>query len=192
MQAALLAVERNRMSMFAKYRRLLVATVLSCAVGAAQAQEAKAQAETGALADGVSSVVGIAAGAPLNPILPLLGAAFKAATFQHAESLPETERPRAYAMAAAGWQGSAAGNACAAASLLSGGSFLPACIAVGGAWGWKTWNASERERLDAQRCAAPRPPPRKRKLRCPIVRKRVEPAVAPAQFVITAQEMGRP
>src|SRR3954471_23016567 len=192
MQAALLAVEGNRMSMFAKYRRLLVATVLSCAVGAAQAQEAKAQAQTGALADGVSSVVGIAAGAPLNPILPLLGAAFKAATFQHAESLPETDRPRAYAMAAAGWQGSAAGNACAAASLLSGGSFLPACIAVGGAWGWKTWNASERERLDAERCAALRASARKPKLRCAFMQRRVEVAAAPVRTPILAQDLVAP
>ena len=180
------------MSMFAKSRRVMVATVISCSVCAAQAQEAKAQAQTGAVADGVSSVVGIAAGAPLNPILPILGVAFKAATLQHAETLPENERPRAYAMAAAGWQGSAAGNACAAVSLLSGGSFLPACIAVGGAWGWKTWNASERERLDAERCAALRASARKPKLRCPVVRKRVQPAATSAQFVITAQEMGSP
>src|SRR3954470_10987020 len=191
MRAALLAVEGNRMSMFAKSRKVIVLTIFSWSVCAAQAQEAKAQAQTGAVADGVSSVVGIAAGAPLNPLLPILGVAFKAATFQHAESLPEAERPRAYAMAAAGWQGSAAGNACAALSLLSGGSFLPACLAVGGAWGWKTWTASERERLDAERCAALRAKARKPKLRCPVVRKRVELAAAPVPSVILSQEMGR-
>ena len=180
------------MSMFAKYRKVIVAAVLSSVLCYAQAQEAKAQAQTGAVADGVSSVVGIAAGAPLNPVLPVLGVAFKAATLQHAESLPESERPRAYAMAAAGWQGSAAGNACAAVSVLSGGSFLPACFAVGAAWGWKTWNASERERQDAERCAALRASARKPKLRCPVVRKRVQPVAAPVQSVITAQEMGMP
>lgn len=180
--------------MVAKYRRVIVAAMLSALAGAGQAQEAREQAHTGAVADGVSSVVGIAAGAPLNPLLPVVGAAFKAATLQHAESLPETERPRAYALAAAGWQGSAAGNACFAASVLSGGSFLPACIAVGAAWGWKTWSESEGERLEAERCAAMRTSARKPRMRCPVVRKRVERPAAPPPTTtfITAQEFGRP
>ncbi len=179
--------------MFAEYRQLVLASVLSAAVGAAQAQEAKAQAHTGAVADGVSSFVGIAAGTPVNPLLPVLGVAFKAATFRHAESLPETERPRAYAMAAAGWQGSAAGNACAAVSVLSGGSFLPACIVVGVAWGWKTWNGSERERRDAERCAKLRASARKPKLRCAFMRQGVElAAAAPAPKFVAAQDMVAP
>jgi hypothetical protein len=181
------------MTMFGQYRKVIVAAVLSAAFCAAQGQEAKAQARTGAVADGVSSVVGLAAGAPLNPLLPVLGVAFKAATLKHAESLPETERPRAYALAAAGWQGSAAGNACAVVSVLSGGSFLPACIVVGAGWGFKTWNESEVERGDAERCAARRASAHKPKLRCPLVRPRIaRAAVAPAQMVITAQEFGTP
>lgn len=179
--------------MFAKYRRVILAALLPLAACAAQAQEAKAQAQTGAVADGVSSVVGIAAGAPVNPLLPLVGAAVKAATFRHAETLPETERPRAYAIAAASWQGSAAGNACFAASVLSGGSFLPACVAVGAAWGWKTWNESERERLEADRCAALRTSSRKPKMRCPVVRQGVQKAAPPAPvWSVTAQEYGMP
>lgn len=142
------------MAMCEEYRKLVLAAVLWAAMAAAQAQEAQAQARAGAVADGVSAVVGLGAGVPVNPLLPVLGVAFKAATFRRAESLPETERPRAYALAAASWQGSAAGNACAAVSVLSGGAFLPACVAVGVAWGWKTWKASERERRDAERCAA--------------------------------------
>lgn len=178
------------MTMFAEYRNVIVAAALFAALCAARAQEAQSQARSGAVADGVSSVVGIAAGAPVNPVLPVLGVAFKAATLQHAEGLPETERPRAYAMAAAGWQGSAAGNACAAMSVLSGGSFLPACIAVGAAWGWKTWTASERERRDAERCAALRASARKPKLRCPFMRHRIEraAAAAPARNYMTTQE----
>lgn len=181
------------MNMSAEYRLLIVAAVLCVALGAAQAQEAKAQAQAGAVADGVSSVAGIAAGVPVNPLLPVLGMALKEATFQHADSLPETERPRAYALAAASWQGSAAGNACAAMSVLSGGSFLPACLAVGAAWGWKTWTASERERKDAERCAALRTSSRKPKLRCPSVRRRVERVVAmPAPRFMASQEFGSP
>jgi hypothetical protein len=179
--------------MFAKYVKLLVVALLAATAAAAQAQEAEAQARAGAVADGVSSVVGIAAGAPLNPILPVVGAAFKAATLRHAESLPETERPRAYALAAAGWQGSAAGNACAAVSVLSGGSFLPACIAVGVGWGWNTWNASERERQEAERCATLRASTRKPKLRCALTRPRVQrPAAVPLQSAILVQEFGTP
>ena len=180
------------MTMYAQYRLVIVAVVLSAALGAAQAQEAKAQARAGALADGMSSVAGIAAGAPFNPLLPVVGVAVKAVTLQHAESLPETERPRAYALAAASWQGSAAGNACAVVSVASGGSFLPACIAVGAAWGWKTWNASERERRDAERCAALRTSARKQKLRCPVMRRRVERAAAPTPTFMAAQEFGTP
>lgn len=179
------------MTMYAECRKVMVAAVLSAAACAAQAQEAREQARAGAVADGVSSVVGIAAGAPLNPMLPVVGAAFKAATLQHAESLPEAERPRAYALAAASWQGSAAGNTCAALSVLSGGSFLPACIAVGVGWGYKTWNASERERQEAARCAALRKSAHKPKLRCPVVRRRVERPVPAATFM-TAQEFGTP
>lgn len=180
------------MRMFVEYRQVIVAAALSAALCAAHAQQAKEQARVGAVADGVSSVAGIAVGVPLNPLLPFFGAALKAATLQHAESLPEAERPRAYAMAAASWQGSAAGNACAAASVISGGAFLPACIAVGVGWGWKTWDASERERRDAERCAALRASSRKPKLRCPLVRHRIERAAAPAQNFMTAQEFGVP
>jgi hypothetical protein len=175
--------------MCADRRKPMLAAVLSAALCAAQAQEAKTQARAGALADGVSSVVGIAAGVPVNPLLPVLGMASKAATFRHAESLPETERPRAYALAAAGWQGSAAGNACAVVSVLSGGSFLPACVVVGAAWGWHTWTASERERRNAERCAALRASSRKPKLRCASTPRRIERAGAPAPRFIAAQDI---
>ena len=178
--------------MFADYRKPILAAVLSAALCTAQAQEAKAQARTGAVADGVSSVVGIAAGVPVNPLLPVVGIALKAATFRHAESLPETERPRAYAMAAASWQGSAAGNACAVVSVLSGGSFLPACVVIGVGWGWKTWNASEREWRDAERCARLRASAGKPKLRCAFKRQHVERPAAPARTVVAAQDLTAP
>lgn len=184
------------MPMSAEYRKLILAAALSAAPhaaqGQAQAQDAKSQAQAGAVADGVSSFVGIAAGTSVNPLLPVLGVAFKAATFHHAESLPEAERPRAYAMAAAGWQGSAAGNACAAVSILSGGSFLPACLLVGVGWGWKTWNATEGERQEAERCAAPRTAAGKLKPRCGVKRPRVEKTVPPVRTFLAAQDLVAP
>ena len=121
---------------------------------------------------------------PLHPLQ-------QAFVHQHAESLPETERPRAYALAAAGWQGSAAGNVCFVASVLSGGSFIPACIVVGVAWGWNTWNASEPERRDAERCAAMRERAHKPKLRCPFMKTHIE-RPAPAPGLITAQGLVAP
>jgi hypothetical protein len=178
--------------MFADYRKRMLAAVLAAAVCAAQGQQAKEQARTGAVADGVSSFIGIAAGAPVNPLLPVLGIAFKAATLKHAESLPETERPRAYALAAAGWQGSAAGNVCIVASVLSGGSFIPACVVIGVAWGWNTWTESEPERLDAERCAARRASAHKPKLRCASLKNRVQPAVVPVRTFIAAQDLVAP
>ncbi|NML47382.1 hypothetical protein HHL11_26775 [Ramlibacter sp. G-1-2-2] len=165
---------------------------LACAWCGPRAQEAEAQARFGAVADGVAGFVGVAAGLPLNPLLPGVGLAFKAATFQHAESLPETERPRAYALAAASWQGSAAGNACAAASVLSGGSFVPTCIAVGAAWGWKTWSDSERERRDSERCEVLRAFVGKPKLPCAFMPRGIEQAAAPAQAVVAAQDLVAP
>ena len=180
------------MSIFVQYRKLAWGAMLFAATCAASAQDAKTQAHEGAVADGVSSFVGIAAGAPVNPLLPVVGIAFKAATFRHAESLPEAERPRAYAMAAAGWHGSAAGNLCAAASALTGGSFLPACIAIGVAWGWKTWNATERERKDAARCAALRASARKAKARCASMPPRSRPVAVPAPVFVAAQDLVAP
>lgn len=178
--------------MFARHRKLVWAAILSAACCGAQAQEAKKQARTAAVADGMSSVVGIVAGVPLNPLLPVIGTAAKEAAFQHAESLPETERPRAYALAAASWQGSAAGNVCAAASVLSGGSFLPACVVVGVAWGMKTWDDSEPERRAAEKCAAMRASARKPKLRCPPASRTVVASAASSRSFITAQDLVAP
>lgn len=178
--------------MSAPYRKPVLATVLLATLCVAEAQEAKSQARVAAVADGVSSVAGIAMGAPLSPLLPVLGLAVKAVTFEHAESLPENERPRAYAFAAAGWQGSAAANACAALSALSGGSFLPACVVVGVAWGWKTWDDGERERQDAEHCAALGAAARKRELRCASLRDPAGSASAPARAFVAAQDLVAP
>jgi hypothetical protein len=174
-------------------RMALVAAVLSTAMGTAQGQEPEAQARTGAVADGVSSLLSVATGAvAVNPLLPVVGLGFKAATFHYTGGLPETERTGAYAFAAATWQGSAAANACATASALSGGAFLPACVAMGVAWGWKTWNESARERRLAERCAVLRDFVGKPKLPCAFMPRGLEQPEEPAQAIASANELVAP
>jgi hypothetical protein len=83
-------------------------------------------------------------------------------------------------------------------SVLTAGSFIPACIVVGVAWGWKTWTDSERERQEADRCAALRVKRHKPNLRCTFTRPKPErPASivrvkAPAPAFITAQDLVAP
>jgi hypothetical protein len=174
-------------------RTTLAAAVLSAALAATHAQQSEEQARTGAVADGVSSVLGVATGAiAVNPLFPLADLGVKAATLQYAERLPETERPGAYAFAAATWQGGAATNACATASALSGGSLLPACVAVGMAWGLKTWNESARERRLAERCDVLRTFVGKPNLPCAFMPRGIEPADDSPQTVVVAQSLVAP
>ena len=143
--------------------RWCAAAMLAAAAFSANAGSLQEQAVEGAVADGVSTALGIAAGAvELNPLGPLLGVGMKLAMMEYAKGLPETQRPGVYAKAASLWQGAAANNVCVAASLLSGGAFAPACIALGVAWGMKTWNDTEHERefwasCESQREAAQDP-----------------------------------
>ena len=137
--------------------RMAAAALLAAAACSAQAGSAKEEAEGGALADGLTTAVGLAAGAAeLNPLGPVLGIGVKYAVLEYAKTLPDEEKPAAYAAAASIWQGAAANNLCVAASLLSGGSFAPMCIALGVAWGAKTWNDSAAEREFWQACTSAR------------------------------------
>lgn len=174
-------------------RTTLAAAVLMAALGVGHAQQSEDQARTGAVADGVSSVVGVATGAiAVNPLLPLADLGVKAASLRYAEGLPETERPGAYAFAAATWQGGAATNVCATASALSGGVLVPACVAVGMAWGLKTWNESARERRLAERCDVLRTFVGKPNLPCAFMPPGIEPADSSPQTVVVAQSLVAP
>lgn len=133
---------------------VLLAVACSAVHRPAAAQEAQEQARGGAIADSLSTAMGLAAHVvDVHPLLPLAGLGFKAATLRYAESVPEVEQPATYAFAAATWQGTAANNVCMTVSVLTGGAFLPACVAVGLAWGMKTWNDTEPERRFWERCA---------------------------------------
>lgn len=135
--------------------RCCAAASLAMAAFTAHAGTAQEQATEGAVADGITTAVGLALGAvELNPLGPVIGIGVKYAVMEYAKGLPDTQRPAAYAAAATFWQGAAASNLCIAASLLSGGAFAPACIAVGVAWGAKTWSTTEHERQFWESCAA--------------------------------------
>jgi hypothetical protein len=163
--------------------RFVVAAMLAAALGCAHARSANDEAVGGAIADGVSTAVGIAAGAAeLNPLGPVLAVGMKLAVLQYAKGLPDTEQPAAYAAAASWWQGAAANNICVAASILSGGSFAPACLALGVAWGLKTWKDTEPERQFWEGCAMLRQYAQEPQLACryepPGAHESPEPALA--------------
>lgn len=134
--------------------QLVVAAILSASCCAVQAQNAKEQAFNAAITDGFSTAAGLlAAGIELNPLVPVLAVGMKTATFQYADALPEAEQPAVYAAAAAMWSGATASNLCITATLLTGGGFAPVCLALGAAWGVKTWNDTEHERKFWAECA---------------------------------------
>jgi hypothetical protein len=138
----------------ARLAKWSVAAVLATSFFSAHAATAEDNAWGGAIADGVSTAVGLAAGAAeLNPLGPVLAIGVKVAVMQYAKGLPDTERPAVHAAAASLWQGAAVNNVCVAASILSGGSFAPVCIVAGVAWGYKTWTDSEQERQFWEGCA---------------------------------------
>jgi hypothetical protein len=135
-------------------RQLAVAAVLAASFCSTYAQDTRGQAVNAAVADGLTTAMGLAAGAAeVNPVGPLMAMGMKAVLLRYAEGLPDTEQPAVYAVAASMWSGAAANNLCVTAAILSGGSFAPACVALGVAWGMKTWKESETERQFWEGCA---------------------------------------
>lgn len=143
-----------RLRSFTGLRTLVAAAAISAALPAVHAQEARQQARNAAVADGVTTAVGIALGAAeMNPLGPVLAVSLKAVALGYVDKLPEVEQPNAHAVMASVWSGFSANNVCITAALLTGGSFAPACVAVGLGWGVKTWKDTERERLFWEGCA---------------------------------------
>jgi hypothetical protein len=161
---------------FLLLRRIAFIAALAAGPCCVHAQDAKGQAFQAAVADGLSSAAVLATGAvSLNPLAPVLSFGLNVATLQYAESLPENERPAAYASASAVWSGTTANNLCiTVAFLATGGGLLPVCMAVGVAWGVKTWNEGEQGRF-RQVCAALREFAQPPNFEC------IEPAAPPEQ-----------
>lgn len=112
------------------------------------------QARNAGVADGITTGVALlAGGVELNPLGAVATVALKPVLMAYARTRPEEEQVGYFSAFTAAWSGAAVNNVCIAASLLTGGGFAPACIALGVAWGAKKWQDSEGERLAAK--AAP-------------------------------------
>jgi hypothetical protein len=147
--------------------RACAGILLAAGCSLSHAQDLPQQARNAAIADGLTTALGLAAGGvEANPIGPLLTVGMKAVAWQYASTLPDTERPAVYAAAASMWQGAAANNLCVTAALLTGGSFAPACVVVGALWAAQKWQESEHERLFWQGCAMLRTYARQPELEC--------------------------
>ncbi|HEY0824513.1 MAG TPA: hypothetical protein VGD76_12050 [Ramlibacter sp.] len=173
-------------------RRIAFVAVLAAGSHGALAQDAKGQAVQAAIADGVSTAAVVATGViSVNPLSPVLSFGLSAATLQYAESLPEKDRPAVYASATAMWAGTTVNNVCiTAAFLTSGGSLLPVCLALGVAWGMKTWNDGEQERF-RQACPSLRDFAQLPNFECVDLDPRVQAAEAP-RALISAGELTAP
>jgi hypothetical protein len=139
---------------FGGLRTLAAAAALFAAIPAVHAQDAREQARNAAVADGVSTAVGLALGAAeMNPMGPVLAVGMKVVALNYVDKLPDVEQPEANAIMASVWSGFSANNVCITAAILTGGSFAPACVALGVGWGVKTWKETEQERQFWEGCA---------------------------------------
>ncbi|HEX7890347.1 MAG TPA: hypothetical protein VF522_13380 [Ramlibacter sp.] len=135
-------------------RTFAAAAALIAAFPAVHAQDAREQARNAAVADGVSTAVGLALGAAeMNPLGPVLAVGMKVVALNYVDKLPDVEQPEANAMMASVWSGFSANNVCITAAILTGGGFAPACVALGLGWGMKTWKDTEQERQFWEGCA---------------------------------------
>jgi hypothetical protein len=175
-------------------RGFALAVALAGALCPARAGEASVQARTAAIADGVSTAAGLAAGAvEMNPLGPVLSLGMKAVVLQYARTLPDVEQPAVHAAAASVWSGATASNLCVTASILSGGSFAPACLALGVAWGMHTWQQTAHERLFWEGCAMLRQYAGEPGLRCIYTPPGAEPAgEGPTHSATLAQPIEAP
>ena len=122
---------------------LLVCTLGCLPVHAATLQD---QAENAALADGLTTLGGLALGAAEANPLGLVTMLAKIPLLAHVKTLPQDEQAEWHATYGAVWGGAAANNLCIMAAIAAGGALAPICLLVGAAWGMNKWNASAAER----------------------------------------------
>jgi hypothetical protein len=123
---------------------LLALGLAACA--AAHGETLEDRAQIAAVADGATTLAALAMGAVETNPLGLATVVLKAPLLAYIKTLPDDERAHGYAMQSAIWSAAAANNLCVIAAIASGGAFAPACLLVGGAWGYRDWSMSAEER----------------------------------------------
>ncbi|MCM2252168.1 MAG: hypothetical protein NDJ19_07400 [Ramlibacter sp.] len=109
-------------------------------------QTLEEQAQQAAVADGVSTLGGLALGAAEANPLGLISVFAKIPMLAYVRTLPPDQQAEWHATYGAVWGGTAANNICIAVAILSGGVLAPLCPIVGMAWGMNKWNESAMER----------------------------------------------
>ena len=104
------------------------------------------QAETAALADGLSTLGGLALGAAEANPLGLLTIIAKAPMLAAVKNMPQDEQADWHATYSAIWGGASANNLCIIGVILTGGAAALFCPVVGVAWGLQKWSESAMER----------------------------------------------
>ena len=122
---------------------LLVCVVFGPAIHAATLQD---EAERAAVADGLTTLGGVALGAAEANPFGLVTLLAKIPLLAHVKKLPQDEQAEWHATYGAVWGGAAVNNMCIMGAILTGGLLAPICPFVGFAWGINKWNASAMER----------------------------------------------
>ena len=125
-------------------KALLLAIVLG--ILPVHSESLQKQAETAAVADGVSTLGGLALGAAEANPLGLAVFPLKALYMSHIKTMPEDEQADAYAGLQATSSGAAANNLCIIGAILTGGGLAPFCPIIGVAWAMNELSKSAQER----------------------------------------------
>jgi hypothetical protein len=112
----------------------------------AHAATLEEQAQSAAVADGLTTLGGLALGAAEANPLGLVTLLAKIPLLAHVKTLPLDEQAEWHATYGAMWGGAAANNLCIVGAILTAGALAPLCPMVGIAWGLNKWNASAMER----------------------------------------------
>jgi len=111
------------------------------------------RAQNAAIADVASTGAALALGAAEANPLGLLMLPMKFAAIRYAEGLPDGDKQTAQSVISSMWRGAAANNVCVIMSIVTGGTFAPACAIAGFAVAWHEWQSGADERLFWAICA---------------------------------------
>lgn len=151
----------------------------------ASSQTLQEKAEAAAIADGMSTLGGLALGAAEANPFGLVTIVAKIPLLAYVKTLPQEEQAEWHATYGAMWGGAAANNLCILGAILTAGAFAPICPIVGLAWGMSEWKASAMERELWEICRQERAYWKNPKMTCDFFNKRpIENPRAVARFAV--------